>query len=307
MSEDREFDTAEFPSLPPDLPPIPLRRIRPATVDFGAESHQGRVRANNEDHFLVGRIRRSLSILLTNVPEGCVPGEHEEDGYAMAVADGMGGAASGEHASLLAIVTGLRLVLNTNRWNMAMDSAEARELVAKMQQYFSQVDRALIDQARADPRLAGMGTTLIVSYSVGDSLFVVHAGDSRAYLLRGGHLERLTRDHTLSQLLADSGQISHRDAETHSKRHVLTNYLGGPTHGVKAEIQSFRLEDQDRLLLCSDGLTDMVDDPTIAAILRDHPEPADACRALIAKALDRGGSDNVTVTLARYRFPSATA
>lgn len=306
MSKDKEFDTAEYPSLPHVPAAVQPRSVRPAVVEFGAQSHQGRVRTNNEDHFLVGRIRRSLSVVLSNVPEECVPGKHEEDGYAMVVADGMGGAASGEHASLLAIVTGLRLVLNTNRWNMALDSAEARELLAKMQHYFSEVDHALIDQARMDPRMAGMGTTLIVAYSVGDNLFVVHAGDSRAYLFRGGHLERLTRDHTLAQMLAESGQISHQDVGTHSKRHVLTNYVGGPTRGVKADIQSFRLEDQDRLMLCSDGLTEMVDDDSIASILREHPEPADACRALIAKALERGGSDNVTVTLAHYRFPTAT-
>jgi protein phosphatase len=306
MSSHPDCDTAEFPAWPKVAPRAGQDQPRPARVEFGALTHPGRVRPNNEDHFLAGRIRRAAEVLLTNAPDDLIPREHREDGYVMVVADGMGGAASGEHASLLAIVTGLRLVLNTNQWNMPRDEAQGRSLLAKMQEYFNQVDEALLAQARDFPQLAGMGTTLIVSYSVGDRLFVVHAGDSRAYLVRGGSLERLTRDHTLAEMLAAAGHIGRDEVGRHNKRHVLTNFLGGPARGVTAEIQEFRLLDADRVLLCSDGLTEMVDDESIRRVLLDQPEPQGACEALVNLALERGGADNVTVVIARYEIPGTT-
>lgn len=303
MSESPEFDTAEYPAIEAFGPGPEPRAPRPVSVRFGGLSHPGKVRTNNEDHFLVGRIRRSAHILLTNLPDGLVRRERDDDGYVMVVADGMGGAASGEHASMLAILTGLRLVVGSNRWHLSEDPEAVGDLLDRMRKYFSAVDEALFEQARTNPQMAGMGTTLVVSYSVGDNLFIIHAGDSRAYLLRGGYLEPLTRDHTLAQLLVESGQIRPEEVGTHSKRHVLTNYLGGPSPGVKAEIHQFRLVDDDRVLLCSDGLTEMVPDELIAETLRRHPEPETACRALIERALEAGGTDNITVVLADYSIP----
>ena len=279
----------------------------PLRADFGAASHPGKVRSNNEDHFLIVRIGRSMGLVKTNLPPAGLPAAAEEVGYFMAVADGMGGLAAGERASMSALFSGLRLVLESSTWYLRVDEQAARELVAQMRQYFRQVDRLLVEEAQADRSLAGMGTTLTVAYSVGADAFVVHAGDSRAYLLRGGVLHQLTRDHTVAQSLADAGLIRPEQVHTHARRHVLTNYLGGPPFGLEPDCLTLRLLAGDRLLLCSDGLTEMLDDDGIAAALARHDDPDAACSALVDLALEAGGRDNITVVLARYAAGGAPA
>ena len=115
--------------------------------------------------------------------------------------------------------------------------------------------------------MRGMGSTLTAARSYGRDLLIVHVGDSRAYLLRAGRLERRTRDHTYVQMLIDTGQVSPNDATISGLRHLLVNALGGSVEQVAVDVDLLRLEEGDRLLLCSDGLTDCVDDATIAATL----------------------------------------
>ena len=194
-------------------------------------SHPGKVRPNNEDHYMILRLRRSLSVLTTNLPEGEYAPRDDEDAYAMIVADGMGGAASGEVASRQAIRVGMELILRDIKWTMKFNEREEAELVEKLGMYFRLMDRALLESSRAEPRLAGMGTTLTAVCTAGPVAFVVHAGDSRAYLHRGGTLQRLTRDHTLAQDLVDSGKLPADSAAARRVGHVLTNYLGGPGGG----------------------------------------------------------------------------
>ena len=302
MVNPRDVDTSEFPQVGGGAAaPGEFR------VEFGALSHPGKVRDRNEDHFLIGRIRRSLSVLRTSLPADRVPSRRDEDGYAMVVADGLGGAASGEIASMLAIRTGLELVGEAPRWGLRIDDDEAHELMERMRAYYLQVDTVLGDYARAHPELAGMGTTLTVAYSAGVHLFIVHAGDSRAYLYQDGSLYRLTRDHTLAQMLADAGKIPTEAVETHRGRKVLINCLGGGGSGVAPAVAHLRLADGDRVLLCTDGLTNLVNDELIAETLRLFPGPDDACKALVDLALDCGGSDNVTVLLAHYTVPTTGA
>jgi protein phosphatase len=129
-------------------------------------------------------------------------------------------------------------------------------------------------------------------------------GDSRAYLFRDGTLRLLTRDQTHAQRLADEGLISQQDVARHRLRHVLTSALGGSQQDVRAEIQRWTLADGDRLLLCSDGLTDMVDDAEIAAVLSRETRSDKACGLLVDRALANGGKDNVTVVVARYSIPA---
>jgi serine/threonine protein phosphatase PrpC len=145
-----------------------------------------------------------------------------------------------------------------------------------------------------------MGTTLTMSYSVGHDLYIVHAGDSRAYLFREGNLEQITSDHTLVQLLVSGGVLSPEDAKTHARRNVVTNVIGGPSAGVHAEIHKVRLNDGDVLLLCSDGLTEPVSDEMIAETLDRTSDPEIAAAQLVALALEKGGPDNVTAVVARY-------
>jgi protein phosphatase len=272
-------------------------------VDLGALSHPGKVRPNNEDHFLVARGERAFETLLTNLPPGEVPQRCGETVYGMLVADGMGGAAAGEVASRMAITTMVELVLRTPDWIMRLDEYYARLRLERMEQRFQKVAEALTAQARQDPNLAGMGTTMTVAASLGAELIVGHVGDSRAYLFHQGRLLRLTHDQTLAQALADAGVISPDEAATHFFRHMLTSVIG--THGreVKVQLNQLRLTDDDQLLLCTDGLTAEVSDQAIVEVLRRDDPVARACETLVGLSLARGGRDNVTVVLARYHIP----
>jgi protein phosphatase len=272
-------------------------------VDLAALSDQGKVRPNNEDHYLVVRGERALQTLLTNLPEGRLPERFAEVGYGMLVADGMGGVAGGEVASQMAIITLVNLVLNTPDWIMRLGGQEIQEVMERMAERFRRVDAALHEQARFDPSLSGMGTTLTLAYSLGSDLVLTHVGDSRAYLLRGGELYQLTRDHTMAQALLNLGVIRPEEAATHRLRHVLTNALGVSAGRSEAEVQCLSLTDEDQVLLCTDGLTDMVDNATIGTVLRTTSSSREACQTLVQRALANGGKDNVTVVLARYRFP----
>src|SRR5262249_27247260 len=160
-----------------------------------------------------------------------------------------------------------------------------------------EADTALFDQIDADPSLLGMGTTLTLAFSVADTLFLAHAGDSRAYLYRAGQLDQLTSDHTLVQDMVDACLMTPEQARNERRRNIITNVIGGPTSGVSAEIDKIRLEDGDVVLLCTDGLTEVVEDDEIAEVLAEFLDPEDACDALIDLALECGGPDNVTAVV----------
>jgi protein phosphatase len=275
-------------------------------VELAALTHAGHVRSNNEDHYLVVRIHRALQTVLTNLPAGVVPNHAEEVGYGMVVADGMGGMAAGEIASQLAIRTLLNLVLTTPDWILRSGEEEIQRIMQRMAERYRRVDAVLREESLADPNLAGMGTTMTVAASLGRDLVLSHLGDSRAYLLRGGQLHLLTRDHTLVQELVERGAVLPEQAATHLYRHVLTRALGSFGGKNEAEVRRLSLADHDQLLLCTDGLTDMVDPRTIGTILRSSASANDACQSLMNLALENGGKDNVTVVLARYRFTTGS-
>ena len=276
-------------------------------VDLAATSHPGKVRNRNEDHYMVSRVSRHMEVLMDNLPAGEIPHDVGETGYCMVVADGMGGMNAGDVASMMAISTGVRLADKSVKWGFKINEKEARELLNRMSMYFQEIDRRLTVKSEADRRLFGMGTTLTLAYSVGAHLFLIHVGDSRAYLWRRGEMKQLTRDHTVAQALADAGQIKPEDVRTHARRNTLTNYLGGHRGKIQADVRWTRLEDGDRLLLCSDGLNDMVEDDEILQILNRRECAQATVEALLQAALDAGGKDNVTVVVADYKIPPVVA
>jgi serine/threonine protein phosphatase PrpC len=146
-----------------------------------------------------------------------------------------------------------------------------------------------------------MGTTLTLGYVVNSQLFVSHVGDSRAYLYRNGVLTQLTNDHSFVADLLRAGAVRPDQARHHPLRHVITNVIGGNEPGVRAESHTVDLLPEDGLLLCSDGLTDMVSAEEIGAVLAGEPAPEVACRRLVELANDRGGPDNITVIVAQFR------
>jgi PPM family protein phosphatase len=273
-------------------------------VDVAALTHRGKVRQNNEDQFLVGRTKRDLEVLLTSLDQDQISRHSRETGYGMIVADGMGGEEGGEVASRLAIKTLLELVIQTPDWLMRIDDELAEELIRRTTDRFRKVNAAIRDEAQSNPSLARMGTTLTVAVSLASDLFVIHVGDSRSYLLRNGQLRQLTRDQTVVQSLLDAGALTRQQASTHKMRHVLTQALGQHAGNLKIEVQRLKLEDGDCLLLCTDGLTEMVPDPEISAVLGSSGKAEQHCQALLDKALDAGGKDNITVVVAHYSLPT---
>lgn len=273
-----------------------------ARVDISAQTHTGHVRANNEDHFYVARASRTLETMLTSLPVGDVPERADEINHVMVVADGMGGHAAGEVASRLAISTLVALALDIPDWIFKVDEKRAPEMQRRAREVVEQVGQLVSERGREDAALRGMGSTLTCARSCNRDLWIIHVGDSRAYLSRGRQLERLTKDHTYAQMLVDSGQLAPEGVARSGLRHILTNALGGAGTPVHVDVDLLRLEDGDRLMLCSDGLTDAVDDETIAATLADDMPPDQACQRLVQLALDGGGRDNVTVIVASFRF-----
>lgn len=232
----------------------------------GGATDIGLVRANNQDSLLSAD---SVSLF--------------------AVADGMGGHAAGEVASETAV----------NALKAAWAAAGGRGPEALVEAA-REANREVWRTAQATPGLRGMGTTLVAVALTGEGdseeLAVVHVGDSRVYLLRGGELEQLTVDHSLVAELVAEGKLPADEAEFHPQRHVLTRALGVDAE-VPVDLVTVTPFRGDRLLLCSDGLIREVSDAQVASILRRLADPSEAAKELVAEARLRGGNDNITVLI----------
>lgn len=271
-------------------------------VDFGAISHQGFVRESNQDSFLVLRFGRSLENLMTNLDEDLFEQSYVMSGYGMLVADGMGGMAAGDVASRLALSKLIELIVDTSDWTLALQHhKDVTTVMERMTDRFLQIDDILRKEADNDRRLQGMGTTLTVAGALGTDLIVGHVGDSRAYLFQDDKLRQLTTDHTLAQALIDAGVARPDDPASRSMRHVLTAAIGSLGEQIDPQVQRFKLCGGDKLLLCTDGLTEMVDDATIAQVMSEAKSAQSACQDLIDLSLAGGGTDNVTVVIAHFR------
>jgi protein phosphatase len=271
----------------------------PLEVAAHGVTHAGRVRPANEDQFLLAEMTKSLRVLRSSLA-GRRTRWGDERGYLFVVADGMGGHRAGEQASALALLTIEDFMLNTFKWFFHLRGNESQTVLRDFQAALRQADLRVFEEAVRNPELRGMGTTLTMAYAVGRDLFVAHVGDSRAYLLRGDELTQLTHDHTLAEEMVRRGQLTPEQAAGSRLSHIITNAIGGPETGVRAELHKVRLEVGDRLLLCSDGLSGEVADERLAAVLREEADPEPACERLLAEALEHGGRDNITVLVARF-------
>jgi protein phosphatase len=267
-------------------------------IDSYGLTDRGRARARNEDQFLIAELTRSLAIRQSSLPE---PAERvgQARGHLFLVADGVGGNAGGEQASALAIDAVEDFALNVLDWFQRPERRQSQRVLDELDAALHVADTRICDAAQRQPELRGMGTTVTLAYCVGSTLFVAHVGDSRCYLLRDDALARLTRDHTLLDDLVRGGVLSRPEAAGHELRHVLTNVVGGSKRGLDAEAHQLELNPGDELLLCSDGLTEMLPDDRIHAVLR-LAEPRTICERLIAEANESGGRDNITVIVARF-------
>ena len=269
------------------------------TIKTFGITDKGRVRPANEDHFLIAELTKAMRISQTSLPEAKTQ-FGEERGHLFLVADGMGGHKGGEHASALAILAIQQFTLNTLKWFFESNKHEAERVLAEFQTALREADLRVREEAEDHRELKGMGTTVTMAYQLEAQLCIVHVGDSRAYLYRADELHQITRDHTIVADMVRSGAIQQEDAASHRLRHVITNVVGGNEAGVKVEAHAMEVQAGDRLLLCSDGLTEMVTDEAIAAVLQADPEPESVCTTLVAQANEAGGRDNITVLLVRF-------
>ncbi|MPZ71370.1 MAG: Stp1/IreP family PP2C-type Ser/Thr phosphatase, partial [Actinobacteria bacterium] len=229
-------------------------------VSVGVKTDVGRVRDGNEDSYIV------LEPLY-------------------GIADGMGGHAAGEVASSTAVDA---LSEGIGR----VDPKDPETLATLIKD----ANRTIFEKATRDDSLHGMGTTCTIVLIDGERGHLAHVGDSRAYMLRGDSLTRLSEDHTLVGRMVKEGQLTEDEASRHPQRNMITRSLGIDPE-VRVDLRSFEVRDGDRLMLCSDGLTSMVDEPTIERLLHDTADPQRTADQLVDLANEAGGDDNITVVV----------
>ena len=283
-----------------------LKTPRALSVKAFGITDKGKVRTTNEDQFLIAELTKAMRVWQTSLPEPKLQ-VGEEHAHLFLVADGMGGHRAGERASALAVVAIEHFTLNTFKWFFGSNLSEAQKALAQFQSALTQADASILEEATDHPELSGMGTTVTMAFHLGAQLCVVHVGDSRAYVYRDGELEQLTQDHTLMADMVRSGALRPDEVATHRLRHVITNVVGGQELGVTVEARALEVQAGDRLLLCSDGLTEMVTNEAIAATLDAEPGPEGAAKKLLAQATDAGASDNITLLIVRFDPADANA
>ncbi len=235
----------------------------------GFRTDRGRVREINEDAVLV-----DLSFGL------------------FIAADGMGGHAGGEIASGIAVETISQSVKDSIRVECTTE-----EVYQILMDALTQAHETIVEQTDRDNALKGMGTTIVLALQHPSGLYVAHVGDSRAYLIKDRAVKQLTKDHTVVAQIMESGVVSRKEAKKHRLRHVLSQALGS-TPSLMPGIQVLELKSEEYVLLCTDGLTDLVEDSELRAIvLHCKGEPQRACEDLIELANERGGRDNITAIL----------
>lgn len=267
---------------------------------FGV-SDTGKVRSANEDQFLVAELSKAMRVWQTSLPEPRL--QHgEERAHVFLVADGMGGHNAGERASELVVLALEQFMLNTFKWFFEANNAGAQRVLTQFQAALQQADAQIVEESKANPDLAGMGTTITMAFHLGRQVCIVHVGDSRAYLHRDGALHQLTEDHTLVAQMRRNGSLGPDQAVASRLRHVITNVVGGNEAGVKVEACALEVQPGDRLLLCSDGLTEAVTDEEIARILNAEPTPEAAARSLLGAANAGPAADNITAVVVRFEI-----
>jgi PPM family protein phosphatase len=251
------------------------------TLEFFSATDTGRSRNNNEDSVAV----------------------HEESGL-IVLADGMGGYNAGEVASGMATSF---IKTELGRWlQEASSTASDSDVRRAMDICVDNANRAIFNASNSNPQYAGMGTTLVVGAFRDGRLLLGHVGDSRGYRLRAGKLAQITHDHSLLQEQIDSGLITPEQAAFSANKNLVTRAVG-VEDTVLLETHLHEVVPGDIYLLCSDGLSDMIDDPRIAQVLQAHDTLEDMGGGLIDAANDAGGKDNIAVVLVRVRGQSAAA
>lgn len=274
-----------------------------ASTDIAGKSDIGCKRQENQDHFLVAELRRQLVIKASDV---AYPSEElyaDQAGQLLMIADGMGGHDDGERASSLAIEAASHYILDMMQWFLRLSRTTEADFLEELADCLSNVQARFSRERVVSGR--DMGTTLTIAYVLFPKLFVVHAGDSRCYRIHDGKLLQLTTDHTLAQRMVQAGGLTDSEAATSSWRHILWNCIGTQDERIRPEVVKTMLSPDDGILLCSDGLSEVVSEAEIMDIIASAEECESAVDRLIEKARRAGAPDNVTAVL--YKASPAQA
>ena len=266
-------------------------------TDVFGLSHTGLVPEENQDRFIVARMRKVVDVTSTNLDiDRLTARMHGGDAWLMAVADGVGGRAGGAEASSSAVETTLEYIGRATGCYHRFDVEEEARFIEKMEEAVMTAHETLL-KANGDSQWSP-ATTLTMVMLVAPRAYIVHVGDTRAYYLRGERLLQLTRDQTFGQYLLDTGAVSDEHVMESPMGRTLASAVGSSE--VHPTVGLIDLEAGDTLLLCSDGLTKHVPNDEVKRMLRASTSARVACEALVAAALAGGGTDNVSVVVARF-------
>ena len=264
----------------------------------------GRKRPTNQDHYLIADLNKSMRVHATSLAldnETRVYGGSQ--GKLLIVADGMGGQAAGERACTIAVDAVTTYVLNSLGWCFRLEEGSERDFEDDLKEALESCQKSIQCAVGKHPEMESMGTTMTMVYIVWPRAFVVHVGDSRCYLLRNHRLDQVTVDHTISEVMAGAGEISREEARRSPLRHALWNVLGGRSAELSVDVYKLTLERDDILLLCTDGLYDMVPQEKLQEVLTGNTSAETACRKLVDLANENGGSDNITAIVSHFFSP----
>lgn len=279
--------------------PLPARPTRDQ-YDFFGVSHQGMVRTENQDCFLIASLHKAMQVHQTSLPEETL-GEliSPSRGFVFLVADGVGGVPGGKDASRTALSAIVDYVLRAMDLYVQLDPDVEPEFLAELQRSVEQSHEVVRQAGEANDERIGMATTLTMVCIRWPRGYLVHVGDSRCYMLRDGELRLLTKDQTMAQAMVDAGALSPDQAERSGLKHVLYSALGATRAEPMTATTDIRWNDV--MLLCTDGVTKHVSDDEIRHALRSSTSAETTARELLQLTLERGGSDNTTLIVGRLK------
>jgi serine/threonine protein phosphatase PrpC len=264
-------------------------------VDVYGCTHKGLVRESNADHFLVASFHRAIMVHAASVPADSLPAfSPDSRGFVFLVADGVGSMVHGAKGSARITDAIARYLLEMSEVSLVAEPSREKEFAERLREVVSKTHAELQDFAQENG--GGAATTITVCHAIWPCVFIAHAGDSRAYRLRAGKLERMTTDQTMAQAMIDSGTMTPEAAEKSRFKNVLLSAVGGTS--LDLDVMTAEAKSGDRWLLCTDGLTKHVSESEIRDALASKDGSQTTCEKLLALTLERGAEDNVTVIVA---------
>lgn len=287
--------------MDPILTPTAIRagRPRPDQIDVFGVTHPGKVRTENQDQFLIASLHKTMMVHHSSIPPELL-GRLTSDsrGFVFLVADGVGGGPAGKIASGTALQAIVDYVIHAMDLYTQLDEKTEAAFLDQLRRSVERSHEKIRTEAGLN-EAKGMATTLTMVVVRWPKAYLLHVGDSRCYRLRGGRLDVMTKDQTMAQVLLDAGALNEDTAEQSGLKHVLWSALGG--REASPDVTTDDVEWDDVMLLCSDGLTKHVSDAEIRDHLAQPTSSESIARGLVNLALERGGSDNVTVVISRLR------